>query len=273
MPGIDNDRYGVGESDDDIERKESLKSDQPEPAPDAATGDGEIDVRTVDNTNYKLEEMNRKGARGKKICDISCLSGGILGTLGITACTVAVCMFFSGAGSPLYAISFPNGAKIGDVTSYVDADGRTNYDIELDNGGSGNNDKSSADAGGDSAGKNNGSEAGNKDHGPGSQPGSPDPGQDNKAGEDDNSPDRGVPDTGEPSGAKITPLMESELLRAQERRAADGGPIYSNTDLEIRAGGMPLGDICDIYGFSEEFVRAYNGNFDSVPDIIYVPDV
>lgn len=272
MAGIDNDRYGVGESDEDIERKESLKSDQPEPTPENASGSDESDTGTPDNTNYKLEEMNRKGAKGRRICDISCLSGGILGTLGIAACTVAVCIFFSGAGSPLYAISFPNGSTVGSATSYVDADGRTNYDIELDGGNGGDPGNENNNSNGGDNNNSNGSEAGNKDHGPGSQPGY---GGDNN-GDNGNSggrPGGEVPDTGEPSGERVTALMESELLRAQQARIDAGKERYLSGDLEISLAGTDIKAVADIYGFSEDFALAYNGISGSVPDIIRLPNV
>lgn len=310
MDGFDNNRNGIFDGNGAANSYGAEASNQPEAAHAATSGEYEaIDIDALDTTNSTLEEMERRGRKGTKICNISCLSGGILGTLGIGLCTVAACIFFGTAKTPSYAVGFPNGMTVGDISSYEDEDGRTHYDIELGDGTGGSDSSSGTpDTSGDQqAGTGDGTPSGDtsdnnsdtpgdtdnssgtstddnssqmppEDDNPGDTSGDPDQGDTPGDGDDNASggssePVRPMPGTGEPSGQRVTALMESELLRSQEKRLADGGSRYLASDIEIDASSRTISDICAEYGFSEGFVASYNNIGSGALSIIRLPRI
>lgn len=312
MDGFDNNQNGIFDGNGAANSYGAEASNQPEAAHAATSGEyGPIDIDALDDTNNMLEEMERRGRKGTRICNISCLSGGILGTLGIGLCTVAACIFFGTAKTPSYAVGFPNGTTVGDISSYEDEDGRTHYDIELGDGtSSSDSSNNTPDSSGDQqAGvgdsepsgdisDNNSGMPGDTDNSSGTStddnssqtpPEEDDPGQGDASGDSEqgdtsgdngndtsggsSEPVRPMPGTGEPSGQRVTALMESELLRSQEKRVADGGNRYLASDIEIDASSRTLSDICAEYGFSEEFVVSYNNIGSGALSIVRLPRI
>ena len=246
----------------------------------------EIDIDAIDDSNPALERMNARGVRGKKICDISCLAGGILGTLGIGFCTAAACVLFSSVKQPSYAVEFPNGAIIGDVSSSVGDDGRPIYDVDISDGGNSGSDDGNPSSPSDNSQAGTGSsvpggdidDSDNSDSDPDSNsggetsvPGDTDSGASNSGDTSDpgnsssgdsgetSQPSRPMPGTGEFSSERVTPLMESEILRSQAKRVSNGESRFLPSDIEISV--PDHGDISRIssaYGFSEEFILEYN---------------
>ena len=249
----------------------------------------EIDIDAIDNSNPALERMNARGVRGRKICDISCLAGGILGTLGIGFCTAAACVLFSSVKQSSYAVEFPNGAVIGDVSSSVGDDGRPIYDVDISDGGNSGSDDGNSSSPSDNSQAGTGSSVpgddidnsdssnSNSDPNSGGETSVPDDtgggasnsGDTSDPGDEGNSPSgnsgetsqpsRPMPGTGEFSPERVTPLMESEILRSQAKRVSNGESRFLPSDIEISV--PDHGDISRIssaYGFSEEFILEYN---------------
>lgn len=257
-----------------------------EAAPESASGfDDPVDIESMDMANHAEERMKRKGSKGLKICNASCVAGGILGSVGVSLCAAAVCILVGSIKDTTYAVGFPNGSIVESVSS----DGNGGYDVGLGNGGS----PFSGDISQAGTGTSNGdpiiSSSSTSEKPVSSSPATESrPVSSSSTGISSSSiietkpvsssttSDSGpaMPGTGEFGPERVTALMESELLRAQEKRISEGKSRYLPSDIAMDARLYAVSDICDIYGFSEGFVFAYNDmDRSGVPDTVRVPRI
>lgn len=231
-----------------------------------------------------------KSDKRQKACSISCAAGGIVSAAAIISCTAAVCVLYGTGALSTYAVGFPHGTSISSISTSVDDTGRPVVDAYLsrpqesdasnvpgisDNISSVPDDISSISDDISSIPDNISSIpddissvpddiSDTSDISNTSQPGI--------SGSGDPNTHNPMPDTGEDPPTRITALMEIEILRARDRRISDGLAPYPSTDTAVPA-SAGISAIAAEYGFTEEFVRAYNSGEGAIPGIIMIPAI
>ena len=236
--------------------------------------DDEVEMSDFSTADHSTG-LGRKDVKGRRICNVSCFAGGALGIAAIAACTGIVCALYQAGTLPTYAVGFPNGAIVGDVSTSVDDDGRTHIDVNISKPERPDDTSSSSSVTDD--GNSSVSEPVSSDSTstPGGDSSVDKPDSSTSASDTDSSSQSKpvvMPDTGEESSERVTALMESEFLRAQFRRVANGEDRYLASDLTVNCSGHTLSDISDAYGFSEDFIASYNAlEWNTVPDVLRLP--